>query len=79
MPMKADHVLSRVRDCRGGKLYDARFGKRMTGDGPYAQLLRQRFHLARRRAGLSDRMPAMDTQQFAPPRRARGDGQMDLF
>jgi DNA repair photolyase len=79
VPLRAGHVLSRLRDSHGGRLYDARFGKRMTGDGPYAQLLRQRFRLARRRAGLADRMPALDTGRFTPPREPSGDGQMDLF
>jgi hypothetical protein len=51
----------------------------MTGDGPYAQLLRQRFRLARRRAGLADRMPALDTHRFTPPGKPSRDGQMDLF
>ncbi|WP_018232581.1 PA0069 family radical SAM protein [Thioalkalivibrio thiocyanodenitrificans] len=78
-PLRAGHVLSRLRDSHGGRLYDARFGKRMTGDGPYAQLLRQRFRLARRRAGLADRMPALDTGRFTPPRKSSRDGQMDLF
>lgn len=79
VPLKADRVLARIRDSRGGRLYDARFGHRMTGDGPYAQLLRQRFSVARRRAGLSGRMPELDTGQFTPPRRAADAGQLDLF
>ncbi|OOG23289.1 radical SAM protein [Thioalkalivibrio denitrificans] len=79
VPLKADHVLARIRDSRGGKLYDARFGRRMTGDGPYAELLRQRFRLARRRAGLAGRMPELDMGRFVPPRPFSGGGQMGLF
>jgi DNA repair photolyase len=79
VPLKADHVLVRIRDSHGGRLYDARFGHRMTGDGPYATLLRQRFRLARRRAGLGHRMPELDMSQFVPPRVPSKDGQLDLF
>jgi DNA repair photolyase len=79
VPLKAEHVLARIRDSHGGRLYDARFGHRMTGDGPYAELLRQRFRLARRRAGLADRLPALDTGRFTPPRLPSRGGQMDLF
>jgi DNA repair photolyase len=79
VPLKAGHVLAMIRDSHGGRLYDARFGHRMTGDGPYATLLRQRFRLARRRAGLADRMPALDTSRFLAPRAPSTCGQMDLF
>jgi DNA repair photolyase len=79
VPLKAGHVLSRVRDTRGGQLYDARFGRRMVGEGAYAELLRQRFRLARRRTGLGERMPELDVSQFVPPRLPSKDGQMDLF
>jgi len=79
VPLKAKHVLSRIRDTRGGQLYDARFGRRMVGEGAYAELLRQRFRLARRRAGLAGRMPELDLSQFVPPRVPTKDGQLDLF
>jgi len=79
VPLKAEHVLSRLRDSHGGKLYDARFGQRMIGDGPYATLLRQRFRLARRRSGLDDRMRELDSSQFTPLPVPSADGQMDLF
>lgn len=54
-PGRAEHVLSLVRQARGGRLYDARFGQRQTGTGEYASLLRQRFALACRRLGLAPR------------------------
>ncbi|WP_018864441.1 PA0069 family radical SAM protein [Thioalkalivibrio sp. ARh3] len=80
-PLKADHVLQRLREAHGGKLYDSSFGHRMVGAGPYATLLRQRFRLARRRAGLAGRLAELDTTHFRPPAAPEADRgpQMDLF
>jgi DNA repair photolyase len=74
-PSKADHVLSRVRDTRGGVLYDGAFHRRMTGRGAYADIIRDRFELATRRLGFTDAVD-LDTSAF---RRPRLDGQLDLF
>ncbi len=76
-PGRAAHVLARLRDCRGGALYDSRFGARMTGTGPYADLIAQRFRLARRRLGFPG-LPPLDCSGFRPPR-AGDDRQLDLF
>ena len=54
-PDRADRVMSRVRDMRGGKDYDASFATRMKGEGLWADLLKQRFHNAARRLGLNER------------------------
>ena len=54
-PDRAARVLALVRQTRGGQLYDARFGQRQTGEGPYADMLAQRFTLALRRTGLDRR------------------------
>jgi DNA repair photolyase len=51
-PQRAEHVLSLIRQCRGGLLNDPRFGHRMRGEGPIAELLQQRVRLAARRRGL---------------------------
>src|SRR5208337_16113 len=51
-PDRATHVMSLIHQARGGKDYDAEFGVRMTGTGPYAGLLRTRFELAARKLGL---------------------------
>jgi DNA repair photolyase len=53
-PDRAKHVMSLINQSRGGKDYDAQFGVRMTGTGAYAELLRTRFELARRKLGLND-------------------------
>jgi DNA repair photolyase len=76
-PGKAAHVLSLLRQSRDGKLNEARFGKRMEGSGPFAELLAQRFRLACRKLGLGGRMAPLDCGQFRPPPRP-GD-QLRLF
>ncbi len=76
-PDRARRVMSLVRQMRGGKDYDAQWGKRMKGDGPIADLMAKRFAAARRRYGLDFRFDGLDLTQFRPPPRA-GD-QIDLF
>lgn len=66
-PDRAKHVLSLVRDTRGGALYQSEFGKRMRGDGPYAQLLEQRYRAAVRRYGLNRHRWNLDLTQFRVP------------
>ena len=76
-PDKVRHVMSLVRDARGGKDNDPNFGTRMKGDGPYAELLRQRLERARERYGLNHKLPPLRTDLFVPPR--LDDGQLSLF
>lgn len=76
-PDKFNHVISLVRDLHGGKDYDATFGKRQTGTGPYAWSVGRRFELACRRLGLNRRRMRLNTGLFKPPV-PRG-GQLDLF
>lgn len=54
-PDRAERVMNRVRDMRGGKDYDSDFSKRMKGEGIWADLLRQRFRQAVKRLGLNER------------------------
>jgi DNA repair photolyase len=51
-PRRAEKVLSLIRQTHGGRLYDPKFGERMRGHGPYADMLRRRFEVARRRHGF---------------------------
>ena len=51
-PDRKDHVLNLLRQTRGGKLYDSTWGKRLKGEGVYAELLARRFALASKRLGL---------------------------
>lgn len=77
-PARASHVLSIIRQSRGGKDYDSRFGYRMRGTGQFADLLSQRFALARRKHGLGDGESSdLNTTLFERPGRA-GE-QISLF
>jgi DNA repair photolyase len=77
-PARADRVLNLIRDMRGGRLNDPRFGQRMRGEGVYAQLLSARFNAACRRLGLNEnREVGLDTSQFVQDPGAPGQG--DLF
>lgn len=67
-PGVAARVRARLREMRGGRDYDPRFGERMRGQGPWAELLRARFAAALRRHGLPEReLASLDTSQFRPP------------
>jgi len=69
VPERAEHVMSLIRQMRGGRDNDSRFGTRMRGEGEFAELIRQRFALACRRFGISrGRDIVLDTAQFSPPR-----------
>lgn len=69
-PQRAAHVTSLVRQVRGGEVYDSRFGVRMRGEGPFADLLAQRFAKAIKRLGLNRREGFnLDCSAFCPPGR----------
>ena len=68
-PDKLNHVLSLLRSAREGKLYDPRFGARMTGSGPYAGMIRRRFEAAAARLGLNQSRVPLRTNCFRPPAR----------
>ena len=77
-PDRAEHVMSRIRDMKGGKENVSTFGERMRGTGIYADLIRQRFRKACARLGLSAaNLPELDLTQFVPPRSA--SPQQSLF
>jgi DNA repair photolyase len=66
-PDRASRVLSLMRSTRGGKLYDAKWGERMRGDGPYAWMIGRRFELAAKRLGLNESSVELRTDLFTPP------------
>jgi DNA repair photolyase len=66
-PDRAERVLSLVRQCRDGGLYQNQFGTRMKGTGPYAVALAKRFQLACKRLGLNQRRLDLDASRFRPP------------
>jgi len=76
-PDRAQRVMGRVRELHGGSDYDPEFGKRMTGQGLWADLIHRRADLARKRLGLGNGLPPLRTDLFRPPQRA-GD-QLSLF
>ncbi|APA71204.1 radical SAM protein [Janthinobacterium sp. 1_2014MBL_MicDiv] len=90
-PERAQRVMNRVREMRGGKDYDSAFGTRMQGEGVWADLIRQRFEKAVHRLGLhgrGGRFKQLDCTQFRRPlvvpplgAKAKGSnaGQLDLF
>ena len=75
-PDRAAHVMSLVRQMRGGRDYDSGFGSRMRGQGPFADLIAARFARAHRRLGYG-RLPELDCSRFVPPRPDSPQG--DLF
>lgn len=78
-PDRAARVMARVREMRGGRDNDPRFGSRMRGEGVWAELLAQRFRKACARLGLDRDRFELDLTQFEPPRLPSGTGQGELF
>src|SRR5207247_2218295 len=67
-PLKAAHIMARMRDMRGGRDNDPNFGSRMKGEGQFAELLRNRFGLACKRLGLNaGERNRLDTAKFRRP------------
>jgi DNA repair photolyase len=79
VPERAARVMARVREMRGGRDNDARFGSRMTGQGVWAQLLRQRFDKACARLGLNRERIELDLRRFQPPAATPDAAQASLF
>jgi DNA repair photolyase len=90
-PERAQRVMNRVREMRGGKDYDSDFSKRMHGEGVWAELIRQRFTKTVERlgmGGLRGRFERLDVSQFRRPlvvpasankQTGNATGQLDLF
>jgi DNA repair photolyase len=72
-PLKAAHVMARIRDMRGGRENDPEFGSRMRGEGQFAELLRSRFSVACKRLGLNtDKRSRVETGKFRQPPAPQG-------
>ncbi|MCF6325735.1 MAG: PA0069 family radical SAM protein [Devosiaceae bacterium] len=76
-PNKVSHVMNLVRDMRNGKENDSRFGWRMRGQGPYAQMLEQRFEQITKKLGLNKKPPVLCCDLFEPPETV--SDQLSLF
>ena len=74
-PDRAAHVMSLIRQMRGGRDYDSAFGSRMRGQGPFADLIAARFARAHRRLGYG-RLPPLDCDRFVPPRPPSPQGEL---
>ncbi len=69
MPARAERVMSLVRAMRNGRDYDPKWGERMHGSGPIADAIADRFRLASKRLGFTNRRPPLDTSKFTSPSR----------
>jgi len=67
-PDKAKHVMSMVKQMRGGKDYDSSWGQRMSGSGPYAWQIGRRFEIATRRLGLNTGRRKLARDLFVAPK-----------
>jgi len=76
-PDRAGRIMARLREMHGGQDYDARWGHRMRGEGPYAEIIAHRFAVAMKRLGLKEKAPPMRCDLFVPPRLP--SAQLDLF
>ncbi len=79
-PDRSDKVLNRIREMRGGRLNDPRFGSRMRGEGLFAEQIRALFLASRKRLGLDQPRPPLSAAAFRRPARpAPASGQLQLF
>lgn len=76
-PGRAKHAMSLISQCHGGIAYRSEWGKRMRGEGPYADMIRLRVEAAARRHGLDKREYDLDCARFAVPKEP--DRQFELF
>jgi DNA repair photolyase len=75
-PLRAKHVQSLMSQMRGGRVYDAAFGTRMTGTGIFADLIRNRFSLACKKNGINTERLVLRTDLFS---RLCSETQLSLF
>ena len=78
-PDRAKHVMSLINQTQGGKDYDSTFGRRMSGSGAYAELLRSRFELARRKCGYDAEPDRLASPDRDPHNHDRHDLATHLF
>jgi DNA repair photolyase len=76
-PDRARHVFKLIRDMRGGKDYDAKWGERMTGTGPIAWMIGRRFEATCEKLDLNRARAKLTTEHFSAPRQE--PDQLSLF
>lgn len=81
LPLRADRVLHRIRETRGGELNDSRFKHRMRGEGLYAQTIHRLFETTARRVGMRASYIAEEAPETfrRPPRKPPPSPQLSLF
>ncbi len=67
LPARRERILGRIRACRAGRISDAAFGRRMRGQGTYAEQIDTLFRAAARRSGLEEPLPALSANAFRRP------------
>ena len=67
LPLRKEKIINRIKEIRGGKLYDSRFGMRLKGEGVYAEQIGRLFSLTRKKYNLSDGWPQLSTAAFRRP------------
>ncbi len=77
LPDRASRVLTLIRTTRAGRMNDTQWGRRMRGQGPYADGIEQTVSVFRQKLGLDRGLPPLDSTQFVPPR--IDTGQLRLF
>ena len=77
LPQHRDRVLGHIRGVRDGQLNDSQFGRRMRGEGPYADQIAQTFRVMKKKFGLDQPLPPLDSSKFQPPELR--SGQKRLF
>lgn len=76
-PDRKDKVIGRIESCQGRTLSHPEFGRRMRGEGIWAEQIRQFFQVAKRRAGIGDHRLELSAADFRRPRDEQG--QLELF
>jgi DNA repair photolyase len=76
-PDKLRHVVSLIRSTRGGKDYDAAWGQRQVGSGPYAWMIGRRFEMAAERLGFNGTRTRLRSDLFVKPEKEKA--QLSLF
>lgn len=74
-PERKEKVLNRIRDIRGGELYDSEFGKRFRGEGEFAKQIKNMFKIQTNKLGFNERSSSLSTAHFRRPEK----GQLNLF
>ena len=77
-PLKAKHILNRLKEMHGGELYQSKFGKRMRGSGAYAKLIEERFRVACKKFGLNRNFYELDHSKFVRPNNNKSS-QLEMF